>query len=383
MSRPLTICHIVLRLDFGGLQNGLVMLVNNMPADRYRHAIICLEHASDFRDRIRRKDVPIYEIHKQPGKGVASYLRVWSLLRQIRPDLVHTRNLPTVDMLAPARLAGVRALVHSEHGVDMAELAAVPPKYRMLRRLSRFVVGRYIAVSKDLANWMTAANGLPPDRISVIPNGVDRALFRPPIDSDSPREERLPAGFATPSSFVVGTIGRLAPVKDQTNLVRAFLLALDQRPSLRQTLRLVILGDGSLRDEMLSLIDAAGARSLVWMPGFCNDTAEYYRTFDLFALPSRREGTSNTILEAMASGLPVAATDVGGNPSLVTPDVTGLLVPAETPSALSEAICRYVDDRALALQHGRAGRAVILQNYSIEAMVKGYEAVYDAVAKGH
>ena len=357
------------------------MLINNLPADRYRHAIICLEHATDFRDRIRRKDVPIYEIHKKPGKGVASFLRVWRLLRRIRPDLVHTRNLPTVDMLAPARLAGVRALVHSEHGVDMAEIAAVPTKYRMLRRLSRFVVGRYIAVSSDLAGWMTAANGLPPDRISVIPNGVDSEAFRPVNDSDGPREELLPAGFVTPDSFIVGTIGRLAPVKDQTNLVRAFLLALDQRPSLRETLRLVILGDGSLRDEMLSLLDAANARSLVWMPGFRDDTAKYYRTFDLFALPSRREGTSNTILEAMASGLPVVATDVGGNPSLVMPEVTGLLVPPETPSALAEAIHHYVDDRSLALQHGRAGRDVILQNYSIEAMVKGYSAVYDAVAE--
>ena len=383
MPRPLTVCHIILRLDFGGLENGLVMLVNNMPAEDYRHVIVCLEHASGFRDRIRRDDVTVHEIRKGPGKGLAAYGRVWRLVRDLRPDIVHTRNLPTVDMLAPARLAGVRALVHSEHGVDLQELAGPPPKYKLLRRLSRLVVGRYIAVSEDLARWMSAEIGLPRERISVVYNGVDSATFRPRSGADGPRERRLPPGFASPGSFVVGTVGRLEGVKDQTNLVRAFLHALAQRPALRDTLRLVVIGDGSLRGEMESLLDGAEAGPLAWMPGFRDDAAELYRSFDLFALPSRREGTSNTILEAMASGLPVVATDVGGNPDLVVPGQTGRLVPAEDPRALAEAIVRYADDRTLAAGHGGAGRHKILGEFSIDAMVQGYGAIYDAVAKAN
>ena len=381
MPRPLTICHIILRLDFGGLENGLVMLINNMPAERYRHVIICLEHATAFRERIRRKDVEIHEIHKEPGKGLAAYGRVWRLLQRVRPDIVHTRNLPTVDMLAPARLAGVRTLVHSEHGVDAAELAGVPLRYKMLRRLSGLVVSRYVAVSKGLAHWMSAEIRLSREKIAVIYNGVDSEVFRPRGEADTPRPGVLPPDFAPPGAFVVGTIGRLEEVKDQTTLVRAFLRALEQRPSLRETLRLIVIGEGSLRAEMESLLEGAGAKPLAWMPGFRDDAPELYRAFDLFVLPSRREGTSNTILEAMASGLPVVATDVGGNPDLVTPEETGSLVPTEDPEALAGAILRYLDNRALAAAHGRAGRDKILRAFSIDAMVRGYGELYETVAR--
>ena len=380
MPPPLTICHIILRLDFGGLENGLVMLINNMPAERYRHVVVCLEHATEFRARIRRDDVAVHEVRKRPGKDLGAYGRVRDLLRGLRPDVVHTRNLPTVDMLAPARLAGVRALVHSEHGVDAAELAGVPLKYKLLRRASRLLVRRYIAVSKDLARWMTADIGLPRERISVVYNGVDQRSFRPRTEADGPRDSLLPPGFVPEEGFLLGTIGRLEAVKDQTNLVRGVLRALERRPDLRETLRLAVIGDGSLRAEMEALLEAAGAGALAWMPGFRDDAAALYRSFDLFALPSRREGTSNTVLEAMASGLPVVATDVGGNPDLVVPGETGCLVPAQDPDALAEAIVRYADDRALAARHGAAGRDKVLREFSLDAMVEGYGAVYETVA---
>ena len=381
MPRPLTICHIILRLDFGGLENGLVMLINNMPAERYRHVIVCLERASDFRARIRRDDVAVHEIGKKPGKDLGAYGQVWRLLRDLRPDIVHTRNLPSVDMLAPARLAGVRALVHSEHGVDAAELAGMPLKYKMLRRLSRLVAGRYVAVSEDLARWLGTEIGVPRARVSVVYNGVDNTRFRPRREADAPRETLFPPGFAPPGGFVVGTIGRLEEVKDQTTLVRAFLHALERRPSLRDVLRLAVIGDGRLRAEMEGLLEGAGAAPLAWMPGFRDDADALYRGFDLFVLPSRREGTSNTILEAMASGLPVVATDVGGNPDLVAAGETGRLVPTEDPRALAEAMLDYLDDRALAARHGAAGRDKVLRSFSVEAMVRGYGAVYDAVAR--
>lgn len=380
MPRPLTICHIILRLDFGGLENGLVMLVNNMPAARYRHVIVCLERASAFRERIRRDDVEVHEIRKRPGKDLAAYGRVWRLLRRLKPDIVHTRNLPSVDMLAPARLAGIRRLVHSEHGLDATEIEGVPRKYRLLRRASQLVVTRYVAVSQDLARWMTSEIGLPRERISVIYNGVDNESFRPRHDADPARDAVLPSGFAAPDSFVVGTIGRLEGVKDQTTLVRAFVHALEQRPAAREVLRLAVIGEGSLRGEMEALLRAAGAESLAWLPGFRDDAAEIYRCFDLFTLPSIREGTSNTILEAMASGLPVVATDVGGNPDLVVPDTSGRLVPARDPRALGEAILHYLDNRPLAAAHGRAGRDKVLREFSIGAMVQGYGALYDTVA---
>lgn len=381
MARPITICHIILRLDFGGLENGLVMLLNHLPEDRYRHILVCLERATDFQNRIRRGNVTIHEIGKKPGKDLSAYWKVWRLLRAQRPDIVHTRNLPAVDMFLPAVLAGVPGLVHSEHGLDMVDIAGSSAKYKLLRKLSSLAVDRYVAVSKDLQRWMVSEVGLPTDRVSVIYNGVDSERFRPGPNAAAARASIFPPGFAPPNTFVIGTIGRLEPIKDQTNLVCGFLNALKERPALREMLRLVVIGEGRLRAEMEALLEAEGAAPLAWMPGFRNDVAELYRTFDLFALPSRREGTSNTILEAMASGLPVVATDVGGNPELVTPGVTGRLVPPEDSNALGDAILEYADQPPLAKAHGAAGRDRILRDFSIEAMVAGYDVMYCALAE--
>lgn len=382
MTRRITICHIILRLDYGGLENGLVTLINHMPAERYDHVVVCLERAADFRGRIRRGDVALHEINKKPGKDLSAYRKIWRLLRDLRPDIVHTRNLSTVDMFVPAALARVPALVHSEHGLDMAEIGGSRGRYRLLRRLSALAVDRYIAVSKDLARWMTVDVGLSRDRISVIYNGVDSERFQPSGEGRRCRDTVFPPGFAPDGACVVGTIGRLEPIKDQITLARAFLHALEAQPSLRETMRLAIVGEGRLRGEIESLLRNAGATSLAWMPGFRDDVADVYRAFDLFVLPSRREGTSNTILEAMASGLPVIATDVGGNPELVTAGVTGRLVPAEDPRALAEAIVDYANQSARRAAHGAAGRQRVLRDFSIDAMVRGYGAVYDALANG-
>ena len=122
MSDAPLIVHIIFRLDVGGMENGLVNLINGMPANRYRHAIVCLKDYTDFRSRLQRADVALYALNKKDGKDLLLYYRVWRLLRTLRPDIVHTRNLGTIDMLFPAALAGVRSRVHGEHGWDMVDL---------------------------------------------------------------------------------------------------------------------------------------------------------------------------------------------------------------------------------------------------------------------
>jgi sugar transferase (PEP-CTERM/EpsH1 system associated) len=375
-AAPPLVCHIILRLDYGGLENGLVNLINLMPEDAYRHAVLCLSHATDFRHRIRRAGVPVLQAHKAPGKDVGAYLRVWRMLRRLRPAIVHTRNLPAVDMLAVARAAGVRRLVHSEHGLDMFELDGRNVKYNRLRRATKPIVGRYIALSADLRDWLAGEIRVPPDRLSLIYNGVDTAKFRP----RAPAEPRaLPDGFAPPDAVVIGTIGRLEAVKDQVTLAQAFARLVQARPELRRRLRLVMIGEGSLRPEIERVLGQAGAAELAWLPGFRDDTAELYRSLDLFVLPSRREGISNTILEAMASGLPVLATRVGGNPEIVADGETGLLVPAADPAAMAEALAGYAADPERLSSHGAAGRKQALERFSLAAMVAGYRGVYDSL----
>jgi glycosyltransferase involved in cell wall biosynthesis len=168
-------------------------------------------------------------------------------------------------------------------------------------------------------------------------------------------------------------------VKDQLTLVRAFVHLIQREPQAREQLRLVLIGDGPLRQECRMLLRDAGAEELAWLPGERSDIPEIMRALDIFVLPSIAEGISNTILEAMASGLPVVATRVGGNHELVDDGETGILVTAGDPPAMAEAIRAYVVDRGRASRHGAAGRKRAEAIFSINTMVRGYMDLYDAV----
>ena len=370
------ICHIIYRLATGGLENGVVNLVNNLPEGRYRHAIVCITAASDFRQRIRRADVGIYELHKRPGKDVAAYGRMWRLLRQLKPRIVHTRNLPAIDMMVPARLAGAPRFIHSEHGLDALEIDGRNRKYNRLRRLSRLLVDRYITVSQDLNDWLRRDVGVPDARVETIYNGVDTERFSPTGDGRA----LLPAGFAGEDAIVLGTFGRLDATKNQVALARAFVRMIEGRPALRERLRLVIVGDGDRRGEIEAILRDADLRGLAWLSGFRDDTPALYRALDVFVLPSLREGISNTLLEAMASARPVVATRVGGNPEIVPEDNGGRLVPAGDVDALAAAILAYADNPSLRRAHGEAAREHTLRNFALDAMIRGYDRVYGSLA---
>jgi glycosyltransferase involved in cell wall biosynthesis len=166
-------------------------------------------------------------------------------------------------------------------------------------------------------------------------------------------------------------------VKAQTHLARAFIRALQLQPALADRLRLMMVGEGPLRAETQALLDAASVGHLVWLPGARVDVPAVMRGLDAFALPSLGEGISNTILEAMASALPVIATGVGGNADLVVHGHTGEVVPPADVAALADAIVRMAGDPARAAAMGRAGRALVEQRFSLPAMVAAYQGLYD------
>ena len=371
-TRPPLICHVIYRLSVGGLENGLVNLINYLPEDAYRHAIICVTAATEFRQRIRRPGVDIHELHKKPGKDLPVYRRMWRAMRRLQPRILHTRNLPALPMIAPAWLAGVPRFVHSEHGLDLIELDGKNSRYNCLRRLSRTVVDRYVAVSADLNRWLRDEIHVPTARLETIYNGVDTDRFSP----SRAHEPVLPAGFAPPGAIVLGTLGRLDPLKDQLCLARAFVRILEARPELRPILRLVIVGDGDQRGPIEAALTEAGVRDLAWLPGFRDDTPALYRALDVFVLPSLREGISNTLLEAMASGRPVIATRVGGNPEIVPEGIAGKLIPPGAPEALAAAILDYLEHPALMRLHGEAGRATVLRHFSLSSMLEKYDRTY-------
>ena len=150
-SRAPLVLHVIYRLDHGGLENGLVNLVNRMPTDRFRHGIVCLAGFTDFRHRIQRDDVHVYSLDKRPGTDLGAYWRFWRLLRRLRPDIVHTRNLGTIDLQWLAWLAGIKGRVHGEHGWGIADTHGLGRRGLIIRRACRRVIQRYVAVSRDIA----------------------------------------------------------------------------------------------------------------------------------------------------------------------------------------------------------------------------------------
>jgi sugar transferase (PEP-CTERM/EpsH1 system associated) len=214
---------------------------------------------------------------------------------------------------------------------------------------------------------------VPRRRIAQIHNGVDDLRFHP-----SPGARALVAGgpFADLSLFIVGTVGRMQAVKAQTHLAHAFVRALQMQPRQRERLRLIMVGEGPLRAQAQAILDAGGAGQLAWLPGERADVPDVMQGLDCFVLPSQAEGISNTILEAMAAGLPVLATDVGGNAELVLHGETGELVPPGDVQAMAEGLLRMANDPARATAMGRAGRARVERHFSLPAMVAGYRSLY-------
>jgi len=366
------IVHVIYRLDVGGLENGLVNIINRMPADEFRHAIVCLAGYSDFRARIRRDDVEVHSLDKRPGKDPAMYLRLWRLLRRLRPAIVHTRNLGTVDLQWVAWGSGIARRVHGEHGWDAADPLGRNPKNLRIRRACRRVIGRYVAMSQDLARWLQAQVGVPPERIRQIYSGVDVGRFAPTVDL--PRD--LPWAGDAARPFVFGTVGRLDPVKRQALLLESFAQVLHGQPELEGRLRLLIVGNGPMQAALREQAERLGIAQSVWFTGARGDVPELMRAMDVFVLPSMNEGISNTILEAMASGLPVIAARVGGNPELVRPGVTGALYNDAASDELIQAMVKYVRNPAVARQHGAAGRARVVSDFSLDAMVSNYLQLY-------
>lgn len=371
-DRPLVV-HIVYRFDVGGLENGVVNLINRMTD--WRHAVVALtEVVPAFCARVQRTDVPFVSLHQPLGHGFKTYPALLKVLRDLRPQVVHTRNLGPLEMQVAAWWAGVPLRVHGEHGRDADDPEGLSRKHQWIRRLYRPFVHRYVALSRDLDTYLVDTLGFSRRAVTQIYNGVDTHRFSPP---DTPcRPPGCP--FTESGLCLVGTVGRMQTVKAQPLLAQAFVMAIERRPDLKSRLRLAMVGDGPLRAECEQVLRHAGAADLAWLPGARNDVPAVMQGLDLFVLPSLAEGISNTILEAMACALPVVATAVGGNADLVEDGRTGQIVPAGDVPALANALCRWADDDAGRRAAGTAGRMKVEDRFSLSAMVTAYGALYQS-----
>jgi len=342
-----------------------VNLLNHMPETGYRHAIVCLRDSTEFRRRLK-DSIPVFELGKREGQDFRTYRRLYRLLRQLRPTIVHTRTWATLDCQYYAFLAGIPCRVHGEHSQHTEKESLL---HWIMRKGAQRLIQEYIAVNEDLTTWLVSDAKVERKRVSTLYNGVDTKRFAPAAKKRS-------------GEFVIGYVGRMEPVKDPLNLVSAFIRLIHDVPAYRNRVRLMFVGDGSLRHRISDVLGSAGLSGIVEFAGERNDIEALYGEMDLLVVPSRSEGTCNAILEAMASGLPVVATRVGGNAELVEDEKTGMLVPISDPAALARAIRTYIEGVACK-SHGGAARLRAEERFSMDRMVQGYLSVYDRVLCGH
>ena len=369
------IVHVIHHLVIGGMENGLVNLINHLPRERFRHAVVCVEDFSDFRQRIERDDVEVYAMHRSQIGAWRLRWRLLNLLSKLKPDIVHSRNLSGLDALLPARCLGIKT-IHSEHGFDVGDVRGPATKTAWLRRLHSPLVGCYVTVSRDLARRLAVDAGIAPRRVKQIYNGVDTDVFQPRSDRCP---DLLPIEWPREGLFVVGTVGRARPIKDQSTLLRAFAEVLQRGTAPREHLRLIIVGDGPALGSLRGLASELGVAASVWFTGARADVACLLQAMDLFVLPSLNEGISNTLLEAMACGLPVLATAVGGNVELLVENVVGGGFTPGDHGTLAAMINAYVEDPLRLRHHSAAARRRAVEKFSLQSMVSSYQRVYESI----
>jgi glycosyltransferase involved in cell wall biosynthesis len=253
-------------------------------------------------------------------------------------------------------------VIHGEHGtLQLSRRQALVQRFAWMR------TDGVLSVSSRLAERIARATAFPLERITVIRNGVDLARF----GLTGPRDARAALGLPK-DRIIIGAVGRLVPVKDHATLIAA-IARLRQRGI---DVMAVIAGDGPLRPELETLAAASGVGDRVRLLGYRPDVAAVLAALDVFVMCSQSEGLSNTILEAMATGLPVVATAVGGTDELVEPGVSGLLVPPGSPAELADALAVLAGSGPCRARMGEAGRARARAEFSLSAMVRRYEDLY-------
>lgn len=370
--------HMVYRFATGGLENVIVQLVNGLPSAKFRHTVVAISEVdSAFAARITRPDVEVIALNKTPGQPFKLYPQVYRLLKKLKPDVLHSCNLAAMEFAPVAALARVPLRVHAEHGWDVGELDGQNSRYRLLRRLYKPFVHEFIAVAEPQKDYLQHSIGVAPEHLHVIPNGVDTERFRPRRDDDA-----LPAGFPfrRGEHWIIGTIGRQAAVKNPLLLVDAFIQLMQSNAPGIETMRLMMVGDGPLYESIVQRIAEAGLNDKAWLTGVRADVPELLRAMDCFVLPSLSEATSCTLQEAMATGLPIIATQVGGNAALLENGRYGRLIPSEDTSALAgELLTQY----GLRVESDHlAARASIIRRYGLDGVLARYAALFGG-ASGH
>ena len=364
-DRPLVVAHILQQFGVGGMEQGVAKIANGSDSRRVRSVVFSLESTPPPQPVLR--EAPKYELGRTRGNDPRLVLRLARGLARTRPDIVHTHAWGTLlEGYLAARLARIPYLIHGEHGTMEVRPRNLRVQGWLWRRFDRM-----LAVSDGLADRLASMTGFPRERITTIRNGVDCARF-----GRTSRENARKALNLADDDFVVGIVGRLVPVKDHLT----FLDAIARIHAAGVPVVALIAGDGPLRGDLETASVERGLERCVRFLGHCVEVENVLPAFDVYVQTSLSEGMPNTPLEAMASGVPVIASDVGGTREVVGPE--GFLVPSGAGGEIADRLLLLHAQPQLRRELAARARARAGEQFDIAKMVRAYEDLYWSVAAG-
>lgn len=368
---PLTVAHVVQNLAVGGLERVVINLMTGSKQRGGRSILYTLGEGGELVAELASSGFEVIPLGKRPGMD---YRLPFTLSRSFRGrgvNVVHAHNFsPLVYGSIAGRLARVAGVVYTAHGVKTSSRK----KPYLFQRLG--LVDKMVFVSEDARKAALRRGGLADRDVETIVNGIDLDRYAGGRGFD--RAQKKEALGIQPGESVVGIVARLTPAKDHSNLLRAFKIVLDS--GARATL--LVVGDGELRRELEAETAALGIRDRVIYLGSRSDVPELLGLMDVFVLSSYTEGLAMTLLEAMAAGLPVVATAVGGNTEAVADGETGIIVPPRDAPALAGAVRELLLDRDKSTAMGQNGRRRAFALFGIDTMVRKYEKIYYSIIGG-
>jgi glycosyltransferase involved in cell wall biosynthesis len=365
---PLRLSHVVENLDRGGLERVVIDLARAQRELGHDCQVVCLFEAGALAGELRSAGVPVHACAKRGGLDLGAIARLRGHLRRHRTEVLHTHNaVAHYHAVAAALGLGIRRTVNTRHGMGVQQ-AGGRREWLFRRTLVRTDV---VATVCEAARRDVLAQGLiPAAKVIAIPNGIRLDAFEPAnagARAALVHELGLPEG-----TRLIGAVGRLNWAKDPVSLVRAYRIVRERHPATA----VVWIGDGAVRAEVEAAAATEGVAGRVILLGDRSDVPRLLTGLDLYAMSSLTEGYSIALLEACAAGLPIVATDVGGNGEIVRDGVNGLLVPPRDPQRLAVALNALLDDPGRCLQMGQAGREWSLRAASMVAMAERYAAAY-------
>jgi sugar transferase (PEP-CTERM/EpsH1 system associated) len=372
---PIRIMQVVDHLGKGGLENGLVNLIDGLDPYRFEHVVYAIRRLGPNADRLPKDRVRIICQGKQDTDSRFQLPVLVRAIREIGPDIVHSRNWAAVEAGIAARLVGSCSVVHSEHGLETDASASEPRRRKWFRRLAYESASQVVSVSHQLKHLHAGRTGFNPDRIAVIHNGVDgRRFFPNPVARTRLRHE---LGLSQ-DEICIGCVGNLLPVKDHMTVLKA----VERLGGNIGPWRLLIVGEGSERPALERFLNEhAECRGRVSLMGTSDHVAELLNAMDVYVLSSASEGICNSLLEAMSTGLPVIATDTGGNPEVVVDGQSGWLFPVGDWNGLADRLALLAARGELREQLGQQAICRVRAEFSLESMIRKYAQVYERLGR--